>query len=174
MLVTEYENHRVSQFALDTGAFIRIFAGSPTAQWGSGDGLFDFPCGIAVLPSSNEAAVIDEQNHRVQIFDSEGKYLRQIGGTKGTEDGQFSGPASVAADAYDNILVTDYDTDRLQLFNSKGEHVCICLRESELPLTGLSLRTTTWYSRHSTAQPGLSTGPVAVRARSIAAAVMRS
>ena len=41
----------MSQFALDTGAFIRTFAGSRTGEAGSGDGLFSFPYGIAINPA---------------------------------------------------------------------------------------------------------------------------
>lgn len=108
-------NHRVSQFALDTGAFIRIFAGSKTGEHGSGDGLFDTPMDVTVLGSEGEVAVADKNNDRVQIFDREGNYLRQFG----TE-----GPDALAFDAHGNTLVTDFRTSRLQVFNSKGKHLC--------------------------------------------------
>jgi hypothetical protein len=50
-----------------------------------------------VLGSSGEVAVADHDNHRVQIFDSEGNYKRQFGikgkhlctYTRGEEDGLF-------------------------------------------------------------------------------------
>lgn len=121
VVVNEAYNHRVSQFALETGAFIRMFAG--TGQRGSGDGEFSYPTSITVLSSSNEVAIVDECNNRVQIFDSEGQYLRQFG-TYGGGDGQFKSPDTIASDAYDNMLVIDFSTGRLQLFNSKGEHMC--------------------------------------------------
>eukprot|EP00935_MAST-01C_sp_MAST-1C-sp1_P001288 g1288.t1 len=134
-------NHRVSQFALDTGAFIRTFAGSKTGKSGSGDGLFDTPMGIAVLGSEGEVAVADGyNNNRVQIFDREGNYLRQFG-TYGTEDGQFACPTSLASDAHGNILVTDYLTSRLQVFNSKGRHMCT---NSDLGLRGDSDKGVAW------------------------------
>jgi hypothetical protein len=96
VLVTELGNHRVSQFALD-GTFVGIFAG--TGKKGSGDGEFDSPRVITVLGSSGEAAVADEGNHRVKIFDSEGKYKRQFGTEGKEEDGQFFNPSGLPSDA---------------------------------------------------------------------------
>jgi hypothetical protein len=120
VLVTELENHRVSQFALD-GTLIGIFAG--TGEEGSGDGELDGPRGITVLGSSGEVAVADQSNHRVQIFDSEGKYKRQFG-TEGKEaDGQLYGPSGLASDAHGNLIVFDC-TNRLQVFDPEGKHLC--------------------------------------------------
>jgi DNA-binding beta-propeller fold protein YncE len=67
-------------------------------------------------------AVADEGNHRVQIFDSEGKYKRQFG-TEGREDGQFRSPTGLASDAHGNLLVVDV-TKRLQVFDPEGKHLC--------------------------------------------------
>jgi DNA-binding beta-propeller fold protein YncE len=68
-------------------------------------------------------AVADHGNHRVQIFDSEGKYKRQFG-TEGKEDGQFYTPSGLASDAHGNLLVVD-STNRLQVFDPEGKHLCI-------------------------------------------------
>jgi DNA-binding beta-propeller fold protein YncE len=120
VLVAELQNQRVSQFALD-GTFVGIFAG--TGAMGSGDGEFNSPRGITVLGSSGEVAVADRDNHRVQIFDSEGKYKRQFG-TEGKEaDGQFYMPSGITSDAHGNLLVLDH-TSRLQVFDPEGKHLC--------------------------------------------------
>jgi hypothetical protein len=118
VLVTDEDNHRVSQFALD-GTFIGIFAG--TGEEGSGDGELKVPRGITVLGSSGEVAVADCNNNRVQIFDSEGNYKRQFG-KEGKENGQFYRPSGLASDAHGNLLVTDY-TNRLQVFDPEGKHL---------------------------------------------------
>jgi tripartite motif-containing protein 71 len=137
VLVTEEGNHRVSQFALD-GTFVGIFAG--TSERGSGNGEFYYPHGITVLGSSGEVAVADHYNHRVQIFDSEGKYKRQFG-TKGKEaDGQLYFPAGLASDAHGNLLVVDR-TNRLQVFDSEGKHLCT---RSDLELHGTSAKGIAW------------------------------
>ena len=75
--------------------------------------------------SSGEVAIADEYNNRVQIFDLQGNFKRKSG-SRGEEDGQFRHADSLASDAYGNILVTDFNTSRLQVFNSKGEHLCTC------------------------------------------------
>jgi sugar lactone lactonase YvrE len=137
VLVTELGNHRVSQFALD-GTFVGIFAG--TGKEGSGDGEFKSPRGITVLGSSGEVAVADDWNHRVQIFDSEGKYKRQFG-TEGKEaDGQFVCPAGITSDAHGNLLVVD-NTNRLQVFDPEGKHLCT---RSDIGLRAASNKGIAW------------------------------
>jgi DNA-binding beta-propeller fold protein YncE len=136
VLVTEEWNHRVSQFALD-GTFIGIFAG--TGEMESGDGEFKYPCGITVLGSSGEVAVADRTNHRLQIFDSEGKYKRQFG-TEGKEAGQLYMPAGIASDAHGNLLVVD-TTNRLQVFDPEGKHLCT---RSDLGLHDTSYKGIAW------------------------------
>jgi hypothetical protein len=129
VLVTEAGNQRVSQFALD-GTFIGIFAG--TGEKGSGDGEFNPPQGITVLGSSGEVAVADRMNHRVQIFDSAGNYKRQFGTLGKEADGQLYFPSGLASDAHGNLLVVDY-TNRLQVFDPEGKHLCT---RSDLGLQG--------------------------------------
>jgi hypothetical protein len=137
VLVTEQENHRVSQFVLD-GTFIGIFAG--TGKRGSGDGGLGSPQGITVLGSSGEVAVADCDNHRVQIFDSEGNYKRQFG-TRGEEaDGEFNFPSDLASDAHGNLLLVD-DTNRLQVFNPEGKHLCT---RNDLELKDDSVKGIAW------------------------------
>ena len=43
------------------------------------NGQFLFPSGIAISKLNGNIAVADSLNKRIQIFDSEGKYLRQFG-----------------------------------------------------------------------------------------------
>ena len=46
---------------------------------GSGPGQFDGPCGIAVNKKKGTVAISDYRNERIQLFDSDGRYLREIG-----------------------------------------------------------------------------------------------
>jgi sugar lactone lactonase YvrE len=155
VLVTELENNRVSQFALD-GTFIGIFAG--TGGEGSGDGELYSPRGITVLGSSGEVAVADEGNHRVQIFDSEGNYKRQFG-TEGKEaDGQLFCPAGIASDAHGNLLVFDH-TNRLQVFDPEGKHLCT---RSDIGLYDNSAKGIAWSAGGETAVADSSANKVLV------------
>ena len=93
-----------------------------------------------MLGSSGEVAVADFKNHRVQIFDSEGKYKRQFG-TKGKEaDGQLFCPTDLSSDAHGNLLVVDR-TNRLQVFDPEGKHLCT---RSDLGLQGGSTKGIAW------------------------------
>jgi DNA-binding beta-propeller fold protein YncE len=127
----------VSQFALD-GTFVGIFAG--TGVKGSGNGEFHYPRGITVLGSSGEVAVADRNNHRVQIFDSEGNYKRQFGTEGKDADGQFNMPSGLASDAHGNLLVLDR-TNRLQVFDPEGKHLCT---RSDLGLNETSSKGIAW------------------------------
>src|ERR1035438_9531665 len=92
--------------------------GNYLAQWGSygsGNGQFSDPTGIAV-DSSNNVYVVDGANDRVEKFDGNGSYLTQWG-AYGSSNGQFYGPMGIAVDSSGNfIYVADYGNSRIQVF----------------------------------------------------------
>ena len=63
---------------------------------GSSVGMFQSPWGVAVN-ARDEIAVTDSGNHRVQIFNSDGNYLRSFG-RLGNKNGEFQGPKGIAFD----------------------------------------------------------------------------
>ena len=96
--------------------FITEF-GSP----GASDGQFANPGGIE-FDSSGNFFVVDTNNDRIQIFDSDGNYLMQFGST-GTGNGEFDSPCDLAIDSGGNIYVADNNNDRIQKFDSSGNHL---------------------------------------------------
>ncbi len=89
-----YRNTRVAKFAAD-GRFL--------SQWGRpgrGEGQFNTPHAIAV-DEKGQVYVADRQNDRVQVFDGEGRFLRQL---KGPEAGR---PYSVAVLADGGVAIAD-------------------------------------------------------------------
>jgi hypothetical protein len=76
-------------------------------------------------------AVADYDNHRVQIFDTEGNYKRQFG----TEGGQLFYSKDLTSDAHGNLLVVDWTNRLQQVFDPEGKHLCI---RSNLGLHGAS------------------------------------
>lgn len=91
--------------------------------WGSyGDenGQFAGPDGISVS-STSLVYVVDRGNGRVQVFDSNGRYLRQWG-TTGRENGQFSNPSGIAINPL-GVYVCDNNNLRVQRFTLDGEFV---------------------------------------------------
>ena len=96
---------------------------------GTGPGLFEGPWGVAVN-THGEIAVSDHNNHRVQVFSSEGRFLFSFG-KKGTGDGQFKYPSGVAYDRDDNLLVADSTNTRIQEFSRTGQFMRIFATKAE-------------------------------------------
>ena len=90
-------------------------------QVGSGDGMFQYPLGVA-LNERDEIVVADEFNHRVQVFDSNGTFLKYFG-HQGKNAGEFSHPFGIAIDKDRNIFVADYGNHRVQILSWEGRHL---------------------------------------------------
>ena len=88
---------------------------------GSSVGMFNCPWGVAVS-DTDEIAVTDCCNHRVQIFDNGGNYLRSFG-HQGTKQGEFSYPRGMCFDDKRNIFVIDQGNHRIQIFSGEGKYV---------------------------------------------------
>ena len=88
---------------------------------GSGEGMLNNPMGVAVT-AEDEIVVADCSNHRVQVFDSNGTFLRSFG-HKGENAGEFSYPVGVAIDKDRKILVSENDNHRVQILSWKGRHL---------------------------------------------------
>ena len=90
-------------------------------QQGSGEGMLKKPLGVAVN-DKDEIVVADEWNHRVQVFDSNGTFLRSFG-HEGKNAGEFKFPFGIAIDRDRNILVSEYGNHRVQIFSREGRHL---------------------------------------------------
>jgi len=94
------------------------------AKWGSygtGDGQFDQPWGVAV-DSADNVYVAELINDRIQKFDSSGNFLT-MWGSSGTNDGQFQRPQAVTVDTAGNVYVTDDGNSRVQKFDDSGRFI---------------------------------------------------
>ena len=87
-------------------------------SYGSGDGYFSYPNGVAVDGQGN-VYVADTDNDRIQKFNSAGGFLLAWG-SYGSGNGQFVNPQGVAVDSQGNVYVADTDNNRIQKFNSQG------------------------------------------------------
>ena len=88
---------------------------------GSASGMLSKPWGVAVN-ERNEIAVTDKGNNRVQLFNSDGTFLRSFG-RKGDKSGEFNFPCGISFDKNDNIIVADCHNSRVQCFSEQGEHL---------------------------------------------------
>ena len=88
---------------------------------GSGDGIFTLPYGVAVN-DRDEIVVADSKNHRVQVFDSNGTFVRSFG-HKGENAGEFKYPYGIAINKDRQIFVADRYNHRIQIFSWEGRHL---------------------------------------------------
>ncbi|XP_014252909.1 brain tumor protein-like [Cimex lectularius] len=92
-------------------------------EFGVLEGQFTEPSGVAVN-AQNDIIVADTNNHRIQIFDKEGRFKFQFGEC-GKRDGQLLYPNRVAVvKTSGDIIVTERSpTHQIQIYNQYGQFV---------------------------------------------------
>lgn len=98
---------------------IEISFNSNFGSNGSGNGEFNYPSSITIL--NNEMFVSDKQNHRVQVFDLSGNYLRQFG-TIGTGNDNFFFPEGIVNDGTD-LFIVDGANHRIKKHQVDGTYI---------------------------------------------------
>ena len=88
---------------------------------GSGDGMFSSPRPLAVT-DRGEIVVADNGNHRVQVFDSNGTFLRSFG-HRGENAGEFIYPNGISIDKDKIVFVADMGNNRVQILSWEGRHL---------------------------------------------------
>lgn len=101
----------------DRGAFLLTLA---TA----GENGFDsfIPTGLAVERDSGDIYFADVFNHQVIIVDNKGT-LKKTFGLPGSGKGEFAFPNGLSFDGQGNVVVSDSNNARVQVFSSMGESV---------------------------------------------------
>jgi DNA-binding beta-propeller fold protein YncE len=122
-----------SVYVMDQGR-TRVVKFSPSGQvlaiWGSkgtGDGQFDDPASVAVDPMTKKVYVADPRNKRIQVFDSDGKFLTkwivpEWGGPYGFEDlaiDSNNGRLYASSGNINAVLVFDLNGNRIRSLTPK-------------------------------------------------------
>jgi DNA-binding beta-propeller fold protein YncE len=108
--VADAANHRVEKLASD---------GTLIAEWKGPEPGFYGPRRIAISPD-NSLYVVDQGHSRITKLRPSGEMLT-VWGSKGTGDGHFDDPTSVAVDPKTNkVYVADPRNKRIQVFDSAG------------------------------------------------------
>ncbi|MCD6326613.1 NHL repeat-containing protein [bacterium] len=87
---------------------------------GKGDGLFNYPRGLAISQSQERLLVCDSWNHRVVAINLDGAFDFSFGKV-GSGAGQFYDPYDICATAADELIVVDRGNHRLQRFSVDGK-----------------------------------------------------
>ena len=109
VVVSDSLKHRIYVLNVD-GTVARDFG-----KEGTGDGQLFHPMSVAFDKSEKHVLVADSDNNRIQVFDLKtGKLVRKFG-KEGSGTGLFNGPCGVSVDAWDRIIVTDWNNHRIQV-----------------------------------------------------------
>src|SRR5262249_25751596 len=102
-----------------------------------GDGQVLPPWGVAIDSSTGLVYVADTGNHRIQVFDTSGKFLGKWGskcdigngsgcntkapGAVSPADGQFLSPLGISVNSRSHMVyVADTENNRIQAYNKNG------------------------------------------------------
>ena len=123
LYVADSLNHRIVH--LDpNGLFLNAWGGYGNVLDGEvPGGLLNEPWGVSVGPDGM-VYVADTWNHRIQVFTSEGLFVRMWStfNAGGFEDG-FWGPRGIVVDAQNRVYVTDTGKQRVVIFDSMGNYL---------------------------------------------------
>jgi|CXWL01.1.fsa_nt_gi DNA-binding beta-propeller fold protein YncE len=106
--------HRVRVFDARTGQHLLDFG-----KRGSEPGEFNLPRDVSI-GKDGLLYVVDGANFRVQVFRSDGTFVRVFGAI-GRQGGQFSRPKEAATDVDGNVYIVDTAFGNFQIFTPEGK-----------------------------------------------------
>ena len=103
LIADGYGNNRIAKYSAN-GEFIKEWGGGPDDE-STKDGEFHLPHQVLV-DSKNKVYVLDRENHRVQMFDTDGNFLGKLEGL-----GYIWGIALSADENY--MFMTEHETEQV-------------------------------------------------------------
>jgi DNA-binding beta-propeller fold protein YncE len=88
-------------------------------QSGVDEGEFSSPTGMA-LDKDGNLYIADTDNHSIQKFDRDGKFLARWGGEPSNQEGLFYYPRGLACGPEGEVYICDSGNNRVQKFDSTG------------------------------------------------------
>lgn len=96
---------------------IRTWGGDETEDENQ---FFRFPMDIKIGKDGKTVYIADSANHRIQVFDHKGHFVKTIG-RKGRGPDDLYEPSSLSFDKFNNLIVCENGNYRIQVFDSKGK-----------------------------------------------------
>lgn len=81
---------------------------------------FQRPSGVAVDSVRKQLYVAETYTHQIWVFDLETLKQKSVIGWRGKGDGEFNFPSFLTVDKNGNLIVTDTQNGRVQIFDSEG------------------------------------------------------
>ncbi|KHN78189.1 RING finger protein nhl-1 [Toxocara canis] len=88
---------------------------------GSKEGDLNWPRGVTAI-CGNEFAVCDSSNHRICVFNTQGRLLRTFG-RYGTGEGQLDSAAGICSNRFRQLIVSDRYNHRIVIFDQLGQFI---------------------------------------------------
>jgi sugar lactone lactonase YvrE len=120
--VTDSAAHVVHKLGPD-GRLLMTLGKKGVAGDNTSRDLFNQPNHVALAPNGDIYVSDGYVNARVVHFSQDGRFIRMIGGVKGSQPGQLQLPHGVALDSRGRILVNDSDNQRVSVFDKDGTFV---------------------------------------------------
>lgn len=117
IFISEYgPTERIQRFSADGSRFIASF-GKP----GQASGEFNRAEGLAI-DKDDQLYVADSCNHRIQVFNADGKHIRNYG-QAGAGPQDLSYPYDICADRAGLQFVCEFGNSRIHVFDAAGRSV---------------------------------------------------
>ena len=120
--VTDSAAHVVHKFSPEGRPLMTLGRKGVAGDNASRD-LFNQPNHVAIAPNGDIYVSDGYVNARVVQFASDGRFIRIVGGVKGSQPGQLQLPHGVALDSRGRILINDSDNQRVSVFDRNGTFV---------------------------------------------------
>ena len=118
--VADTKNHRIQIFNED-GIYMSSFGKKSIASnKRAAPGTLLYPKDL-VFSATDELYVLDYGNKRIQVFDPQGQYLREIGGA--IDDVKFINPIDIAMDEKNYLYVADRGRHAVIILDQDGKKV---------------------------------------------------
>ena len=89
---------------------------------GSGPQDLRYPRGVTVHPNTHKVYVVDNDNCRIHILNSDLSHYSSFG-SEGSNNGEFSEPYDIATDRDGNMYVVERKNNRIQVFTVDGVYL---------------------------------------------------
>ena len=124
--LTDRKDQMVYKYTMD-GRQLMTLGKKGVAGNNSSTDAFNLPTDVAIARNGDIFVSDGDNNSRVVHFSKDGKFIKIIGGTKGSQPGQFDHPHALAIDSKGRLLVLDQQMEahnaRVQVLDQNGTFI---------------------------------------------------